>query len=305
MTRHGRWCLGTAAGLVLSGLAAAQETPERSLFSFELRTGVEYDSNVAALEIDASSGEADLAALLGAHLGLESDPGRRLKLDAAYDFSQSMHQEFEAFDLRIHMGSAGVGYDFGPVTAGMAYQLADAALGGEEYLVLKQASPYLSRLFGKRLYFRLGWIRTDQEFTTAPARDGVAQGPNLDTFLFLDGVKRYLTFGYERTDEDAADDTFDYSGVKLKGQITHRLHWGSREMTLKAGLRHESRSYRQAGLLEPRREDARDRLDTEAEWPLFRHALLHARYEYASNRSNLASVNFDEHVASVTLGLRH
>ena len=133
----------------------------------------------------------------------------------------------------------------------------------------------------------------------------MAQGPNLDTFVFLDGVKRYLTFGYERTDEDAADDTFDYSGVKLKGQLTHRLQWGSREMTLKAGLRHESRSYRQAGLFEPRRPGDRGHPRAEAEWPLFRHALLRARYEYASNRSNLASVNFDEHVASVTLGWRH
>jgi hypothetical protein len=305
MTRHGRWCLGTAAGLALWGLTAAQETPKPRPISLELRTGVEYDSNVAALEIDASSGQGDVAALLGAHLGLESDPGRRLKLNAAYDFSQSVHREFEAFDLRIHMGSAGLGYDFGPVTAGMTYQLAQAALGGEEYLVLKQASPYLSRLLGKRLYFRLGWIRSDKEFTTAPERNGIAQGPNLDTFVFLNGVKRYLTLGYERTDEDAADDTLDYSGVKIKGQITHRIRWSSREMTLRAGLRHESRSYRQAGLLEPRREDARDRLDAEAEWPVWGHALLRARYEYASNRSNLASVNFDEHVASITLGLRH
>jgi hypothetical protein len=304
MTQHGR-CLGIAAGLALAGVAVAQDTPAPDPLSMELRTGVEYDSNVAALEIDASSGQGDVAALLGAHLGLQSDPRKPLKLDAAYDFTQSMHRTFDAFDLRIHVGSAGVGYAFGRVTAGVSFQLASAALGGDPYLLLKQTSPYVSQLFGKRLYLRLGWTGVDKEFTTTPARDAVARGLDLESFVFLDGVRRYLTFGYERTEEDAADDQLDYSGVKLKGQITHRLRWGSREMTLKAGVRHESRTYRDPGLLNLQREDARDRLDAEAEWPLFRHALLRARYEYASNRSNLASVNFDEHVAAVTLGLRH
>lgn len=302
--RHGR-VLMIAFALGLPHAAAAGEDAEPGPFSLEFGAGVEYDSNVAVLELDTSSGEGDLAALIEFHLGFDKSLTKRLKVDLGYDFSQSLHDEFDQFDIAIHRGSAGMEYDFGGVDAGASFQYADAALDGDEYLVLRQVSPHLSRLFGKRLFGRLAWTHTDKKFATSPGRDATSDGPGVDVFVFLDGVKRYLTLGYQIQDEHALDDQFDNTGSRLKLQFAARTARGSRETSWKTGLRYESRNYRDGLLpLGPPREDDRYRFDAEVEVSLARHGFFRFRYEYADNRSNLASVDFDEHVASIAFGAK-
>lgn len=294
-----------ATALLLSEEAVASENGEKTPFTVEFRTGAEYDSNVAVLELDSSTGASDLSAIIDFHAGFDRQPPKGWSFDVAYDFSQSLHREFDAYDLRIHRGSAGAGYDFGAIDLGMSYQYVSAALASGEDLTLSQITPHLGALLGKSLYLRLAWDRTDKTYAMSPGRDATTDAPSLDAYVFLDGVKSYLVFGYQRVKEDAADDTFDYEGRKLKAQLTERFMRGSRGVTLKTGMRSESRTYRAPLLpITPRREDGRYRFELELEAILSRHMFLRARYEYAHNRSTEASVNFDESVASIGLGAR-
>lgn len=294
-----------ATALLLSGAVVAGENGEKTPFALELRTGAEYDSNVAVLELDTSTGASDVAAVIDFHAGFDKQRPKSWGFDVAYDFSQSLYREFDAYDLRIHRGSVGVGYDFGAVEPGMSYQYVSAALAGGEDLTLSQLTPHLGTLLGKRLYLRLAWDRTDKTYATSVGRDATTDAPSLDAYVFVNGVKSYLIIGYQHVKENAADDTFDYDGGKLKVQLTQRFMPGSRRLTLKTGLRYESRTYRAPLLpITPRREDQRFRVELELEAIVFRHMFLRARYEYAHNRSTEASVNFDENVASIGLGAR-
>lgn len=297
--------LAIAVALALpNGLVHADDPKDRT-FSVEFCAGTEYDSNVAVLELDTSSGEGDVAGLIDFGAGFHKNLTKRLKLNLDYDFSQSLHDEFDQFDIRIHRGSTEVGYDFGSVDAGVMFQYANAALDGDEFLVLKQPSPYLSKLFGKRLLLRLAYAYTDKEFTTSPGRDATGSSPSIDAFVFLDGVKSYLVFGYQHQDEDADDDQFDYTGAKLKAQLSRRATWGSRQVKFDTALRYESRGYSGPFLpIGDRREDDHYRFETKMEVGLFGHGFFQARYEYADNRSNLSSVDFDEHVVSIGVGAK-
>jgi hypothetical protein len=294
-----------ATVLPLWGMAVAGEDNEKSPFALEFRTGAEYDSNVAVLELDTSTGASDLAAVIDFHTGFEKQRPKSWSFDVAYDFSQSLYQEFDAYDLRTHRGSAGMGYDFGAVEPGMAYQYVSAALAGGEDLTLSQISPHLGTLLGKRLYLRLAWDRINKAYALSRERDATTDAPSLDAYVFVNGVKSYLVFGYQHVKENAADDTFDYEGAKLKAQLTQRFSWGPRGLMLKPGLRYESRTYRAPLLpITPRREDQRFRFELEMEANVFRHLFLRARYEYAHNRSTETGADFDENVASLAVGAR-
>ena len=285
------------------GLAAAEDAT--GPFSFTFSAGAAYDSNVAVLDLDTASGEGDVAGLIDAGIGFDKTLFDKLTLQLNYDFSETLHEEFDAFDLRIHRGSGGLSYDFGRTDAGVTYHHADAALGGEGFLVLKRLSPHVSHRFGKRLLVRLAYVRSDKEFEANASRDATSQAASADVFVFIDGIARYLVFGYHDLDEDAADDAFDYDGARLRARYGRRFAWGSRVVELEAGLQQESRDYDEPLLpLVERRQDDRYALEIGLDVPLSGHWFVRPRIEYNDNRSNLPDVDFDEHVVSVEIGAK-
>jgi hypothetical protein len=294
-----------ATALLLSARAVAGEGGEKTPFAVEFRAGAEYDSNVAVLELDTSTGASDMAAAIDFHAGFDKQWPKSWSFDVAYDFSQSLYQEFDDYDLRIHRGSAGVGYDFGAVEPGLSYQYVSAALASGEDLTLSQITPHLGSLLGKKVYLRLAWDRSDKTYALSPGRDATTDAPSLDAYFFAHGVKSHFVLGYQHVKENASDDAFDYDGDKVKAQFKQRFLPGPRGLTLETGLRYESRTYSAPPLpLTPRREDQRYRFEIELEAILSRHMFLRGRYEYAHNVSTEASVNFDENVASIGLGAR-
>lgn len=302
------------AGVALAGMAFAEDegaavsdaqTKDRP-FHIEFSAGAEYDSTVAVLELDTSSGQSDTAAVLDFGLGYDRALTQRLKLKLSYDFSQTLHDQFDTFDVRIHRGTAELTRDFGRIDAGALFVYADAALDDEGFLLLKRTDLFVSRLFGKRLFLRLAGTRTDKEFAGAPGRDATADAWSGDAFVFLNGVSRYFVVGYQSADEDADDDQFDYDGARSKLQFSNRFARGSRYNTLKLEVRQESRDYRTdlLPLAEPRRDDRYGFL-ANLEVPLSDHTRLDIRYQYNDNGSNLASVDFDEHVASLKFAVKY
>jgi len=310
--RSSRSSIIATALLLRATAAVADENQVRTPFALEFCAGAEYDSNVAVLELDTSTGAGDVAATVDFHAGFDKRRPKGWSFDVAYDFTQSLYQQLGAYDLRVHRGSVGGGYDFGAVEAGLSYQYASATLASGENLTLSQITPSLGSLLGERLYLRLAWDRIDKRYVLNPGRNATTDAPSLDAYVFVDGVKSHVDFGYQRVTENAADDAFDYEGDKLKAQLTQRFVWWSRGVTLKTGLRYESRRYRAPPPPvfppltppTPRREDQRYRFDLELEAIVSRHLFLRARYEYAHNLSTEPSVNFNENVASIGLGAR-
>ena len=283
----------------------ADDAGAKTPFAVEFRAAAEYDSNVAVLDLDTSTGAADIAAAIDFHAGFDKQWPKSWRFDAAYDFSQSKYQEFDDYDLSIHRGSAGAGYDFGPVEPGVSFQYASAALATGEDLTLRQVAPQLGSLLGKRVYLRLAWERSDKTYALSPGRDATTDAPSLDAFVFVNGVKSHFVLGYQSVKENASDDAFDYDGDKVKLQFKQRFLSRPRGVTLDTALRYESRTYAAPLLpIAPRREDQRYRFELELEALLSRHMFLRGRYEYAHNVSTEASVNFNENLVSIGLGSR-
>lgn len=302
--------LAAAAAVLAATLGAAPATAaeadasEQSPWSGNVGIGAEYDSNVAILELDATSGEGDQAALIDLGIAYGRDLGENADVKIGYDFSQSLHDEFTDFDLRIHRGSVDAGYDLGFVETGVMGHYAHASLDGDEFLVLKQASPYLSRLFGEVLFLRGAYAHTDKEYQDSPGREADKRAYSADAFVFLNGLATYLVFGYDDIEEDAVAGQFDYAGRQFSTQLVQRIRAAKRPWEFKLRLQYEDRDYSEpTPSIGEERRDERYQVKTSLEIPLSERFTARTVYKYADNRSNLPAVDFDQHVASLMLGL--
>lgn len=278
---------------------AAPEEGENAV-TFELGTGLEYDSNVAVLELDTSSNAGDAAALFDFGVGYDKPGDGRFDFRTGYNFSQSRHEDFDAFDVGIHRGSATLAWDLEQLDTGASFQYAHAELDGDEFLVLEQISPYIQKLMGERLFLRFALAHTQKAFAGNPGRDADAATLSSDAYVFLDGLTTYLVFGHRYNDEDAEDAQYDYTGHELKLQLNRRFMAGSRRLTLKSYLRYEGRDYSSPTVsIGERRRDDRYKLELRAELPLTDRILTTIGYEYADNESNLPALDFSENVFSV------
>lgn len=298
-----RWLLACGAAVTAATGAAQDPTPsvdDDRAVSVRLGTGLEYDSNVAVLELDTSTDAGDRSLLLDFGLGYDKPGSGRFDVQAGYDFSQSLHDEFDAFDVRIHRGSGTLSYDLRSVDVGATLQHAYAELDGDEFLTLQQVSPYVSKLVGRRLFLRFAYAHTDKDFAGNPLRSAQADALSADAYVFIDGLRTYLVLGYRRDDESARDAQFDYAGDMLRAQLAKRLMAGERELTLRASLRLENRDYDAPtpSIGVPRRDDRRQ-LELSLDVPVAERTTAQVVYEHADNGSNLPSVDFAENVLSL------
>ncbi len=76
-------------------------------FSFELRSGIELDSNVLLDSGDlpgTTTGKSDSRVRYGATVAWETQPAPNLVVQTAYRFDRTRHDEFSLFDLETHRG---------------------------------------------------------------------------------------------------------------------------------------------------------------------------------------------------------
>jgi hypothetical protein len=288
------------AGGISGADAASAEPSEEGALTFEMGADLEYDSNIALLEVDTSTNAGDTVGTLRFGLGYDMPNDGRFDWNAGYNFSQTMHQDFDAFDLRLHRGSSTLSWDFGRVDFGVMLQHADAELDGQSFMTLTQVSPYLTKLAGSKLFLRFAYVDTDKDFAGNSQRAADAESWTSDVYIFLDGLTTYLLLGARIDDEDAIDGQFDYEAQRFRLQVSHRFSLRSRTLTFRAGLRTESRDYSSVtpsiGAI---RSDDRLELDASAELPLGDRLTASFELRRANNDSNLSSVDFNEDVVSL------
>jgi hypothetical protein len=300
---------GLGAFVFLSAPAYAQEqdTAEGGVdILVEAKAGVEYNSNVAVLDLDTNTGQGDWAATFSGIFEVSGNPVDSLVLRGGYEFSQTLHDEFEAFDLTLHRGYAEAGYDFGFVTFGVLGNLAQANLDGDEYLTFTQVSPYLSQQFGDGLFVRVSYAATDKSFEGRPQRDATSDTIAADAYFFLDGTKRYIVIGGKAIEEDATSDEFDFSGGSARIRYVQRFDALDREITLRAGVEYEQRDYEATtAIIGAPREDKRTGVEFSLEAPVIDNVYLEGSYRFGDYQSNLTTADYGEHVTSLKLGVKY
>lgn len=297
--------LNSAAIAPVLAQAAGSEERLESPFSAEFSAGAEYDSNISVSQADINTGNDDFAAVFDADIGYERDLGEGTEFDLGYSFSQSLHADFTNFDLQSHFASVGLSHDFDAFTLGGDYRYVYTRLGGSGFLTLQQASPYITKFFGKKLFVRADYTYTDKNFKGGVDRDATVHAGGVDFYYFVNGVRTYFVLGYKYEDEDAVADQFDFKGHNVKVRFAQRIPVGKRDAKLKLGWRYEARDYSGVTpLILVEREDDRHRLQAELEVPFTDSIFGQLEYEYSDYSSNLPTADYTQSLASARLGVR-
>jgi hypothetical protein len=229
-------------------------------------------------------------------------PAKPFSATLGYNFNDTSHSEFSAFDLTIHRISADLAYDFGALDLGLLYHDIHARLDDDGFLDIQQVNPYVSYMMNKRLLLRAGYAHSEKDFLTNAERIADNDGLSVDGYWFVDGLNRYVVMGLKVDREDAVDSQFDYRSDRIKLQFSQRFEAWGKPVTMKLRTQYDVRDYDNVTeSIGERREDKRSRAGVSTELALTEWLEVEGVAELANNQSNLASVDFSEKVYTLNL----
>ncbi len=272
-------------------------------FTITFSAGVEYDSNVSVLEIDSSTDESDFATIFDLGAAFNVELSENTEATFGYNFSQDEQFDFSDFDTQTHRPSIGVDHDFGDFDGGLSYQYIYSRLGGEGFLRMHRASPYIAKyLFDRKAYARASYVFSDKDFIDRDDRDAQAHSGGIDVFYFVNGLNTYVLGGYRYEVNDASAAEFDFSSHSVKARLVQRFPFFDDQAKWRIGWQYETRDYDAVtpsiGVV---RDDDRHRFRTSVELPLNDILSVEAELRYDDFRSNLPSADFDQNVAELRL----
>lgn len=289
--------------LLCTSVLAKEAQPSK--VTIEVSAGLEQDSNVNIVELDQSSNQSDIAALLGVKVDKKWQANKKLSLSAGYALTAKKYQNYAEYDLVLHQLSADVNYAWEPLTLGASYHFADANVNKNNFLVLQQTSLYASKLINQKIYLRAAVNLQDKKFAAHNERNAKNIGFTGDAFLFFNDGKTFVALGVSNEDENAKLHELDYAAKTVKARLSHHYLLWNKQQKFHLGTRHLTRDY--AGVNAEINQERYDSAQvSDAEWeinftPMFAAAV---KLEYSQYNSNLPSAQYSETRTSMTLKAR-
>ncbi len=300
-------CIVTTWACISQTYALAADSTKTTASSFggELSIGVKHDNRLSVTDIDTLSNEDDHSALIDFGLNYNVALTTDTELMLTYKLSQSLHNEFDEFDIQSHFLSADLKHDFGLVNAGVAYRFINTQLDNDALLDIQQVSPYVSKLFGKKIYVRAAYTYMNKDFDGRNDRDADSHAYNTDVYYFLDKTNTYVIVGYKFKDEDANDSQFDYDSHNFKVRFIKKIQLGSYKTKLKAGWRLESRDYSSVtNSIGKKRDDNRRQYKVEWEVSFSEKMSGTLEYKHSVFSSNLPVADYSHDVISASVAYK-
>ena len=296
----------SSLALLANPLAAEDKTPaddsEDNGFTAVMSVGLEYDDNLSVIELDQFSSEDDMSLLVDLDLRYTKALTPDTEAEVGYAFSRSFHQDFDEFDIQSHQLSADINHQFGDTKGGLTYRFFDFELDNEQLLDYQQISPYVSRLFGSKLYTRASYTysRKDYDALADRGRDAKTDAADVDAYYFLDGSKLYLSASYGYRDENANLAQYDYEAHIFKAGVTKKARVLDYDTKMKLSYRYEDRDYSSVTpSIGVARDDTRKRTRFAWEWDINEDINTIFEYEYNDNNSNLSSADYNQNLVSL------
>ncbi|GAB3279456.1 hypothetical protein GCM10027297_17110 [Parahaliea aestuarii] len=259
--------------------------------------GVEYDSNVAVDELDASSSESDYAATFDAEVSMKKALSDKTDLGLSYDFNQNIYRHFKEVNRQTHILGANLSRDIGGADIGLTGFYINSRLDGSSFLQLSRLSPTVSGFLGKKWFGRAAYVYADKSLAQSPERDASTQAAEADLYFFRRGLRSYFNLGYRFRDENAEGEPFDYQSNAVKLRYIHRFDLQQRSVKMELAWRYEMRDYQsETPSIGMEREDRRQRLQVDIEVPVMTRAALQFYAGYGDFESNFDPADYNQNI---------
>lgn len=292
--------IATLLGAPLQSAAAADDKN----FDIGIGIGGEYDSNITVDAQDLATDEGDVAALLEADLSFKPIQNGNSSLEIGYDFFQSLHEDLSDFDLQIHGLSLTGATKFGGLDASIGYRFSHILLGGDGFLDIHSVRPGLGGSVGKDVYVRASYEYQWRDYDDLAPRDSRQHNVGV-TGYYSFAPKSNVHAGYKLLREKADGAEFTYWGHYFDVGIKAPIAAGDMTLVFRADYRYSVKNFSNlTPSIGEERLDKRHHFRASLEAPLFGNISAKPQYEFINAISNLASVDYQEHIVSVMLNWR-
>jgi Flp pilus assembly protein TadD len=300
-----------AAGPESARLAAAElmlelDEPGSGARRWSVRAGVglELDDNLTVPELDAATGQSDIAGVFDAGLGFDPWRGERTTVSVGYDFYQSVYRELDSLNFQNHTPRMMLRAQLRSVRSTLAYRYSHENIGGEAFLRSHRVSGGLGKELLPGWSGELALEYESLHFPPAPGRDAQRVAIFLGQQLTLADGRVGLSLDWRPEWQDAMADRFDYLENALQLRADTDLPLGSRSLGMSVYYRYQHRDYdnEEPSIGEPRR-DRRHTAGLSLLFPITRRVDAIADYLHIASGSNVPALDYDENVLTLRLEL--
>ena len=278
------------------------QTAAGSEFELELAAGYAWDDNVGLDELERATGESDEVTSLEAQGSALFTLRDRYSLRLSAGLTDDSYQKFSQVDRRTESIGVNLGAKLGQATVGINWFDVSADLDSDPFLTYERLSPYVSGFISKKWFLRGEYVYGEKTIARRPGREAESHSVSLDSYFFIQGLKRYAVLGYTFRTDDARANRYDYDSHAVKFRYVHRETVGRLPIEFELEGKFEDRQYKAPDpMIGTEREDTRWRFSTELRLLLNKCASIGLHVKNSDYDSNLPTASYSDLVVGTEI----
>ena len=273
-------------------------------FGLELAAGYAWDDNVGLDELERATGESDEVTSLEIQGSAEFSFDDRASVRISAGLVDDSYRQFSQVDRRTESLGINLETQLGKATVGINWFDVSADLDDEAFLTYERLSPYVAGFLSKQWFIRGEYVYGEKTIARRPGREADSHSVSIDSYYFLQGLKRYAVLGYTFRLDNARANRYDYDSHALKLRYVHRESLANLPLELELEGKFEDRRYKSPDpFIQTEREDTRLRLSAELRLLITEYASVSVHVKNSDYDSNLPTASYSDLVVGTELRL--
>ena len=275
-----------------------------SEFEVELAVGYAWDDNVGLDELERATGESDEVTSLEAQGSALFAFQDRVSLRLSAGLTDDSYQKFSQVDRRTESIGVNLEAKLGKTAVGINWFDVSADLNSDPFLTYERLSPYVSGFVSKKWFLRGEYVYGKKTIARRLGREADSHSVSIDSYYFIQGLKRYAVLGYTFRADDARANRYDYNSHALKVRFIQRETVGGLPLEFEVEGKFEDRQYKAPDpMIRAEREDTRWRFSTELRLIVTNHASVVVHLKNSDYDSNLPTASYSDLVVGTEIRL--
>jgi len=293
---------------LVTALAAAWAIPQlasaETKLDVELAAGYAWDDNVGLDELERATGESDEVTSLEIQGSAEFSFDDRASVRISAGLVDDSYRQFSQVDRRTESLGINLETQLGKATVGVNWFDVSADLDDEAFLTYERISPYVAGFLSKQWFLRGEYVYGEKTIARRPGREADSHSVSIDSYYFIQGLKRYAVLGYTFRVDNARANRYDYDSHALKLRYVHRESLANLPLELELEGKFEDRRYKSPDpFIRTEREDTRLRLSAELRLLITEYASVSVHIKNSDYDSNLPTASYSDLVVGTELRL--
>ena len=293
---------------MVTALAAAWAIPQlasaETKLDVELAAGYAWDDNVGLDELERATGESDEVTSLEIQGSAEFSFDDRASVRISAGLVDDSYRQFSQVDRRTESLGINLETQLGKATVGINWFDVSADLDDEAFLTYERISPYVAGFLSKQWFLRGEYVYGEKTIARRPGREADSHSVSIDSYYFIQGLKRYAVLGYTFRVDNARANRYDYDSHALKLRYVHRESLANLPLELELEGKFEDRRYKSPDpFIQTEREDTRLRLSAELRLLITEYASVSVHVKNSDYDSNLPTASYSDLVVGTELRL--